>query len=507
MVGCSLIRAIVVLACLVIPVGSAGGDSSARPAVIHLDGQIDRGHFEYLRAKLAEAQERKLTPIVIQIDSPGGLLEESFELARLLQQAKTPTIAYIPERALSGGAIVALGCDQIVLGPQARIGDAGIIGFDETFFFRYVEEKVLSDVVRQVRDLAQAKGRPPELAEAMMDRRAVVFTRPDTNGKLEFTIRYAAQDDSPQSITPDPPAIAADETPWEAIPESFGNRFLEFNTSQAIAFGLANRQADSLDAVLSDAEASAPPIIFHRTTTDLVAFWMTRPFMRFILILVGLVALYFEFSSPGISIGGLIAGLCFTLFFWSSFMAGMAGALEILLFLAGIAFLIIELAVLPGFGVTGILGLLLIVASIVMAGQTFLVPGSELEWDEALKSTGVVFGAALGFLIAANIISRRMGSIPFLRRLVLEPPSETPAVAIDGGPPLASLPKDHPLVAIGEWGVAESVLRPAGKARFRNHSLDVVADGTFVEPDTPVQVVALSGNRIVVTPQSLPPRV
>jgi len=494
------------LTCVAFPQGSIAVEIATRPAIIHLQGPIDRGLFEYVRAKLAESQERGLTPIVIEIDSPGGLLEESFELARLLQQSKTPTIAYIPQRALSGGGIVALGCDSIVLGPQARIGDAGVIGFDETFFFRYVEEKVLSDVVRQVRDLAQSQGRSPDLAEAMMDRRAVVFTRLDTEGKREFTIRYAAQDESPQAIVPEPPETLEGEAAWEAIPESYGNRFLELNTARALELELADRQADSIQQVLAESPAADSPVVFRRTTTDAVAFWMTRPLARFFLILIGLIALYFELSAPGVSIGGLIAGLSFTLLFWSAFMAGMAGALEILLFLAGLAFLVIELTLLPGFGVAGILGLLLIIASIVMAGQTFLVPNSSLEWDESLRSAGVVLGSAIVFVVAANLISRRMGSIPFLRRLILEPPSESLPVAADGGPPLAVVAKGHPLVAIGEWGIAESVLRPAGKARFRDHSLDVVADGAFVEPDTPVQVVSLSGNRIVVTPQSLPPR-
>ena len=100
-----------------------------------------------------------------------------------------------------------------------------------------------------------------------------------------------------------------------------------------------------------------------------------------LLFVVGLVALYVEVSTPGLGLGGLVSLLCFALFFWSRFLGGTAEVLEIVLFLTGVAFLAVEIFVLPGFGVAGITGLLLMLAGVLMASQTFLIPETKREWE------------------------------------------------------------------------------------------------------------------------------
>ncbi|MEC8159596.1 MAG: NfeD family protein [Planctomycetota bacterium] len=470
-----------------------------RATIIHFEGEITQQQFKFFESKLKLAERRSSDLVIIVIDSPGGLLQQSLSIGERLRDVDwATTIAYIPQKAISGAAIFSLGCDRIVMGENARLGDAGVIELNENFLFQYVEAKLLTDVVRQVRDLATSKSRSPDLAEALVDRSAVVYQRTAEDGESpEFKIQYAEKrEDGEVEIEPEPPASADGEPPWTIVPETRGNRFLEVNAAQGIALGLCEETSTSLDEFLGTFQISEPPLQLRRTTADSVIFWLNYPAVTFLLIVVGLVALYFEFSAPGISVGGLVSGLCFVLFFWSRFLGGTAGLLEILLFISGIIFLLMELFVIPGFGLSGILGALLMIASIVMASQTFVVPQNSVEVGQLSQSLAIVMGSFLTFLFCAWLISRKMGMLPVFNRLILSPP-EIPTDSAQehrGGKP-------HPMVQVGEWGVTESVLRPAGKARFQGRSIDVVSDGAYVESGASIQIVEISGNRVMVCPE------
>jgi membrane-bound serine protease (ClpP class) len=484
-----------------LPLEATGDDfdrSFQKATVIHFEGEITPRQFKYVESKLNTAQRQGSDLVIMVVDSPGGLLQESMWIGERLRDIDwATTIAYIPGKAISGAALLSLGCDRIVMGDNARFGDAGVIELNENFLFQYVEAKLLTDVVRQVRDLASSKGRSPDLAEALVDRSAVVFQRQRQEGMpLELKIQYAQKDANGElEIEPEAPPTDAGEPPWEIIPETLGNRFLEVNAARGLELGLCEETSPSLEALLSSLQLAEPTLELKRTSTDTVVFWLNHPVVTFLLILIGLVALYFELSAPGISVGGLVSGLCFVLFFWSRFLGGTAGLLEVLLFISGIVFLLMELFVIPGFGLSGILGALLLVGSIVMAGQTFVVPHNAMEVGQLSQSLAIVMGSFFTFLLVAWLISRKMGMLPVFQRLILSPPDHG-----DEASESRDKNKAHPLVQVGEWGVAESVLRPAGKVRFQNRSIDVVADGAYVDAGSPVQVIDISGNRVVVQP-------
>jgi membrane-bound serine protease (ClpP class) len=167
--------------------------------------------------------------------------------------------------------------------------------------------------------------------------------------------------------------------------------------------------------------------------------------------------------------------------------------------MAGIVFLFAEVFVIPGFGVAGITGMALLFSSIVLASQDFVFPQTAEQWNQSITSMLVLMCSVVGFLIAAVFISKRLGALPIFNRMVLAPPPmETEGPRLDKlGKPI-SLP--HPLVSVGDWGRAESLLRPAGRAKFAGRSIDVVSDGTYVEPGTQVRVIQINGNIIRVAP-------
>lgn len=484
-----------------LPVEVSGDDFNRqyqKATVIHFEGEITPRQFKYLESKLKTAQRQGSDLVIIVVDSPGGLLQESMWIGERLRDLDwATTIAYIPDKAISGAALFSLGCDRIVMGNNARFGDAGVIELNENFLFQYVEAKLLTDVVRQVRDLATSKGRSPDLAEALVDRSAVVFQRQRQEGMpLELKIQYAQKGaDGELEIEPEAPPAEPGELTWEVVPETLGNRFLEVNAVRGLELGLCEETSASLEALLSSLQLAEPTLELKQTSTDTVVFWLNHPLVTFLLILIGLVALYFELSAPGISVGGLVSGLCFVLFFWSRFLGGTAGLLEILLFISGVVFLLMELFVIPGFGLSGILGAILLVGSIVMASQTFIIPHNAMEVGQLSQSLAIVMGSFFTFLGIAWLISRKMGMLPIFKRLILSPPESGEETSS-----ISEKAKTHTLVKVGEWGVAESVLRPAGKARFQSRSVDVVADGAYVEAGSPVQVIDISGNRVVVQP-------
>jgi membrane-bound serine protease (ClpP class) len=467
-----------------------------RPIMIRFQGEITAFNEHYIYRKLDQAKARNADLVIVEITSPGGLLDESLNIAyRLRDYAGARTVAYIPQRAISGGAIASLGCDDIVMDQHAQIGDAGPIQRDQFFFFREADAKTRTYLTGQVRTLAEAKGRPPLLAEAMVDKKLILYQVRDKKTGDE-TIMSESQ-------------IAMSEDPgrWEKldlIQESTDDRYLQLSGRRAVELGLAQYEANNLDELMKIYGLRERPELLDWGAVDTTIMILNNWITSVLLIIIGLVALYVELASPGISVGGLVAGLCFVLFFWSHFMGGTSGWLEVILFLSGVVFLGVEIFVIPGWGVAGVTGILLMISSLVLASQNFVVPTSGQQAMQLLHGTAMVMGAILGFLVVALVLGRNMGSLPLFSRLILKPPSADDAAeevdeeALDEGKKADAQYSDFYRPAVGEYGEADSPLRPAGKVRFGEEYVDVVTEGTFVEAGRRVRVVKVTGNVVVV---------
>lgn len=465
-----------------------------RGVLIRFSGPITPLSEHYLYRKLAAAESAGADLVVIEIDSPGGHLEPSLNLAARLRDLKwAHTVAYIPRQALSGAAIMALGCDEIIMHPAAVLGDAGPIFMGEDFLFRHAPEKVRSDLARRTRDLAEAKGRPPALAEAMVDMDLVVYrARHRTTGQVAFM--------SEEEI-----ASAAPPDQWEKLEpvhESRKGHFLEVNGQRAAELRLAQATVADFQQFQARFTLDEPLRIYQPSAVDTLVYVLNWRIVTALLLLIGLSALYVEFSAPGIGLGGLVACLCFGLFFWSRFLGGTAGWLGIVLFAIGLAFLAVELFVLPGFGIAGLSGLLLIFASVVLASQDFLIPSTPRQLDTLARNLLAFVLTGGAFVTVAVMLHRRFGTLPLLGRLMLTPPDFSRTAASHAAALVersaAAAGTAQAALAIGDRGQAVSPLRPAGKARFGHRLADVVTDGEFIDAHCPVEIVELRGNRVVV---------
>ncbi len=459
------------------------------PGLIEFKGEINTALKRYFDNRFERARRDGVDLLIIEIDSPGGLKFESLEMADKLAKCDWAyTVALIPREAQSGGALVALGCDEIMIAPDAKLGNIGEIGFDpEVMAFRLIRPKIESTLSHDVRQLAKAKGRPEELVEAFVDKDILIYIQTHRDGTIEF--RQSRVD------SPDKP-----DAPWELIPEARAERFLILSGIRARELTLAQHLTADRDELAKELGVEKKSFrTYQYSSNDSIVHLLNHPLITGLMIAIGLIALYVELTTPGLGAGGLIAGLCMLLFFWSRYLGGTAGWLEVILFTAGLIFLLMEIFVIPGFGIAGFTGILLLFASVILAGQHFTIPSTTEEWNQSINSILVLLGSVACFLVVVMFISRHFGSLPLFNRLVLEPPPLTtePTAGKDSqGKPL---PTSHPHISVGDWGKAESLLRPAGRARFAGRSFDVISDGQFIEPGSQVKVIRISGNIITVT--------
>jgi len=205
--------------------------ANARGVLIRFEGTITPLLEQYFYRKLESARQQKAGVVIVEIDSPGGFLDSSLDISkRLCEVDWARTVAFIPREALSGAAIAALGCDDIVMADDARLGDAGPIFQGEDALFRYAPEKIRSELAGRLRDLAKAKGRPPALAEAMVDMNLVVYhVQNQKTGEETFMSENEIK-------------ASKDPNQWEKkreVLESGKNRFLTVNGEQAVELRLA----------------------------------------------------------------------------------------------------------------------------------------------------------------------------------------------------------------------------------------------------------------------------
>jgi membrane-bound serine protease (ClpP class) len=291
---------------------------------------------------------------------------------------------------------------------------------------------------------------------------------------------------------------AGDWDKGKPIREAGKEMFFIANGERAVELGMATQTIENRDQLAETLNVSEPRVM-ERTWVDTLIYVLNSGFVTFLLIAIGLVALTIELGAPGVGVGGLTSLLCFSLFFWSRFLGGTSGWLEVTLFAVGLIFIAAELFVIPGFGVAGVGGIALMLGSLVMASRRFLIP----ENSEQLTGLGydvlTVVGAFAGFLIALLFLSNYIGDIPGLSRLTLKPP-----VAIEGAAATAAagdaLLPGWQRVVVGDTGQTISPLRPSGKMQVGEFTVDVVTEGDFVETNSEVKVIGKQGARVIVRP-------
>ena len=461
----------------------------ANVAVIAIHEMITPVVSDFVIRETRKAVAEGANLLIYDIDSPGGFVISGEEIAETiadLDPAEVTTVAWIPYEAISMAAVTALSCDQIVMKPDAKIGDVGLISPGNDGAFDRVPEKVMSDFLVTMRNLAGKKDRPAALLEAMVDRNLQVFQVTHKDGRRSFMTQMEID------------AAAGEWVPDHIVPESRDEILLTVNGERAHELQLAEAPCNSLDELrlrlgISDEVALKPRAA---SWVDTIVFVLNSGIGAFALITLAILCTYLEAHVPG-GFFGILATVLFGLFFWSRYLGGTAGTLELMMFILGIGLLLLEIFVIPGFGVFGITGILLMAGSLVMAGHTFAGMTAGERFHETMSGLGTLAGALITVIVVASVLNHFLPSMPVFKHLILTPPGQitddgmqnTGKSAIAGG---------TGSVGVGDRGVAASTLRPSGKAAFNDDYVDVVSEGAYIEHGTTVQVVRVVGNRVVV---------
>ncbi len=465
-------------------------DKPVKVAVIAIHDTITNIVSEFVIRETRKAVAEGANLLIYDIDSPGGLLTSSEEIATTiakLDPATVTTVAWIQHDALSGAALSAMGCDQIVMAPDAKIGDIGVIQLSTDGAFDRVPEKLVSPLMVTMESLALKKDRPVAVLHAMVDRNLEVF-------------EVAHRDTGRRTFKTQSEIDAADGE-WVRGQMVFSSRkgnLLTVNGVQAHELQIAEPPCDSLDELRLRLGIPDDATLKPRAASwvDTLVFVLNSAVGAFALITLAILCIYVEAHLPG-GFFGIVSAALFALFFWSHYLGGTAGTLELVLFLLGVGLLLLEMFVIPGFGVFGISGILLMIGSLVMAGNTFAGMSSGQRFHETMSSLGTVAGALVTVIAVASILNHFLPSIPVFKHLILTPPGQ---ITDDGlvDPARAAVFPPTGSIGIGDRGTAMTTLRPAGKATFRDDYVDVVSEGGYIEHGTAIEVVRVAGNRVVV---------
>ncbi len=382
-------------------------------------------------------------------------------------------MAYIPRAARADAAFVALAADQIVMNPVAVLGGQ---------MSAHVSDDEAKLVAGSLREIAKRKGHSPAVAAALVDPTVTVY-------------RYTRlRDGLVDYFTTDDVAALPDADGWQqGVEIGRHGQALELTGEDAEQYGVARFLARDFEEFKGHYGLEGDPALVEASWAHILIDALNSPGVSWLLLLIGGAALYAELQAPGIGLGGLISALCFMLYFWIAYLGGSANWLEVLLFLSGVVCLMLEIFVLPGVGVFGLAGGLLVIVSLVLASQTFVLPRNAYQVSQLRNSLILLTTAGGGIVALAVLINRYLPHAPMFNRMMLAPPTPEELSVINQREAVARF--GH---LLGLEGTTMTPLLPSGKAQIGDELVDVIADGEVIERNRPVRVVEVRGNRVLV---------
>jgi membrane-bound serine protease (ClpP class) len=476
--------------------------------IIPIHGEINASRMVFVRRGIQKAEDAGARLIIFDIDTFGGAVDAALQISTLIGSADVEkTIAFVPAAAegtgvsWSAGALISLACGEIYMAPGTSIGAAAPV-FQTQTGMEMAPEKTVSAVRAQMSALAEKNGYPVDMARAMVDS-DVELLEVYLGDDLRLTAR-----DSMYDLEREAERLEVKLEEGKIV--SASGKLLTLTAGEMARYGVSTGTVSGLAEILAEeGMIDAEMTVLEESPYDRAAGWITGAGVTGLLILAGLVALYMEVTSPGFGIPGTIAIICFAVVFLSSALLGTIGSLELLMFLAGVVLLVVEIFLIPGFGITGISGIILIGISLVLSRQDFIWPEFEWEWDIFRRNLTVVGISIVSSLVVFGVLLKVFPRIPLFNRLILTTPdgagsdgrNVTPLRGAVGSPVSLSSAsgRDTGLTSlVGKHGTVVAALRPVGKASIDGEVWEVQSDGDFLDSGDDVEVIETRGNRLFV---------
>ena len=406
-----------------------------------IEEEIDLGLAPYIRRVVSEAEKNDADAIIFRINTFGGRVDAATQIKDAIISTDILTIAFINNRAISAGSLIALSCKKIVMVPGSSIGATTVV--DQSGHKQ--SEKYQSYMRSEMRATAERNGRRTDIAEGMVDESIVI------KGLV----------DSTQLVT--------------------------LTYEEAYKYGIADTVLNNIDEVLSAFNLKGARIeTIHENWAEDVVRFLNNAVVSSILIMIGFFGLIAEIKSPGWGVPGTVGLIALALFFGSSYILQLASVIEILMFVVGVGLILLEIFVIPGFGITGISGIILVIVSLFLS-----LVGSHPFIDLEIVSKAIIQLASSLFtaFVLIFILARFLPKTSAFQRFVLSEVEKA-----DKGFSSHSHNKD----LIGEEGIALTTLRPSGTAEINGKRVDVVTESSYVEKGKKIKVIAAEGIRIVV---------
>ena len=426
---------------------SASVFSFAQQRVFKIDIKvpIDARSNRYTKLALQKAKEEKADLIIIEMDTYGGAVNDADSIRKRFLDCEIPLYVFINKNAASAGALISIACDSIYMTPGANIGAATVVNGDDG---SKAPDKYQSYMRSMMRSTAEAKGRNPQIAEAMVDENLSV----DSVSK------------SGQVIT--------------------------FTTSEAIENGFCEAQVNSIEEILKRNKIEDYQIInYEEKWSESVIRFFLNPAISGILILIMMGGIYFELQSPGVGFPLAAAIIAALLYFTPFYMNGLAENWEILVFVIGLALIGAEVFVIPGFGIAGILGIVFTLSSL------FLVMVNNVNFDFTYVSTNQINRSLI--VISVSLLGTMVivvfGAKQFLKSKAFNKITLNSTLAKEEG-----FVSNAVYDLIGKQGEVHTVLRPSGRVMIEGKLHNAEARNNFIEKGKKVEVIGMDTSTLIV---------
>ncbi|GAB1373272.1 NfeD family protein [Bacteroidales bacterium] len=415
--------------------------------VIPVKGEISKATERTLSKGLQQASEKDYDYVIIHLNTYGGAVASADSMRSALLRFPVPVAAFIDNQAVSAGALISIACDSIYMTTGSTIGAATVVNQNG----EPMPDKYQSFMRAMMRSTAQANGRDPQIAEAMVDPKIVALGTGDDSLKvLSFTMEEAIENDY-----------------CEGLAENI----------QDVASLLTNGD----NYVLEKMEISS---------ADKVISFLLSPAVQGILLMVIIGGLYFELQSPGIGFPSAAAVIAALLYFAPLYLEGLAENWEILLFAAGILLIMAEIFIIPGFGIAGISGIIISILALVFAmidNNLFYFKGNY-NFLVIVKPLSIVMISSFSSLVVSIWLAGRLFPGKSFSHLAL-------STRLDSSKGYIGVEDDMNNL-VGQIGTAASSLRPAGKIEIEGKWYDATIEFGMADKGEKLMVTKFEGGRV-----------
>ena len=422
-------------------------DKTQKVYKFNIKEEIAPPSWRMTKKAFEEARNIGADLILIHMNTYGGTLDAADSIRTIILQSKIPVYVFIDNNAASAGALISIACDSIYMRSGSNIGAATVV--DQSG--KPLPDKYQSYMRSLMRSTAEANGRDPDIAQAMVDPKIYIENVIDTGSVLTFT------------------------------------------TSEAIENNFCEGMAENIEEVLKLAEIEDYQIVEQTITSlDRMIGFLIKPYISGILIMVIIGGIYFELQSPGMGFPSIAAVGAALLYFAPLYLEGMAENWEIILFIVGIILIAVEIFAIPGFGVAGISGILLVVTGLTLSMvDSVILDGQLVNFDGLVQSFFIVITAFFISLISSIWLSKLMFTTTIFGHLALD--------SVQNHDEGYSTSDDKYKNMINKLGVAQTNLRPAGKVIIEDEYFDATANSGFIEKGSKVKVTKYETAQLFVT--------